>query len=256
MIAGDSSPTDMYAPLDRSRLYEQVANKIEMMIVARHYKPQDRLPSERDLAESFAVSRTVIREAMKLLEARGLIEILTGNGVFVSQPNTSIVTRSLGMYLHLQGTVQDSEFKVHELRRILEVEIAGIAAERATADELEQLLQLIERMSTADQPREQLAMLDLEYHITLAQATHNEMILMVYEPVIEYLRQQLLLAWQRYDRSPTVFNQQHRVLYEAVRDHDPTTARAAMTAHLDYARALLDRYSSTPNDISDAVKGA
>jgi len=238
----------MYAPLDRSRLYEQVANKIETTIVARHYKPQDRLPSERDLAEAFAVSRTVIREAMKLLEARGLIEILTGNGVFVSQPNTSVVTRSLGMYLHLQGTVQDSEFKVHELRRILEIEIAGLAAERATEAELDQLRQIIERMSAADHPREQAAMLDLEYHITLAQATHNEMISMVYEPVIEYLRQQLLLAWQRYDRSPEVFNQQHQALYEAVRDHDPTRARAAMTAHLDYARELLDRFSSITGD--------
>ena len=248
MTAGEPSPNDMYAPLDRSRLYEQVANKIETTIVARHYKPQDRLPSERDLAESFAVSRTVIREAMKLLEARGLIEILTGNGVFVSQPDTSVVTRSLGMYLHLQGTVQDSEFKVHELRRILEVEIAGLAAERATEAELDQLRQIIERMSVADHPREQVAMLDLEYHITLAQATHNEMISMVYEPVIEYLRQQLLLAWQRYDRSPEVFNQQHRALYEAVRDHDPSRARAAMTAHLDYARELLDRFSSTKGD--------
>jgi len=242
----------MYAPLDRSRLYEQVANKIETTIVARHYKPQDRLPSERDLAESFAVSRTVIREAMKLLEARGLIEILTGNGVFVSQPDTSVVTRSLGMYLHLQGTVQDSEFKVHELRRILEVEIAGLAAERATEAELDQLRQIIERMSAADHPREQVAMLDLEYHITLAQATHNEMISMVYEPVIEYLRQQLLLAWQRYDRSPEVFNQQHRALYEAVRDHDPIRARAAMTAHLDYARELLYRFSSTKGDDHEA----
>jgi GntR family transcriptional repressor for pyruvate dehydrogenase complex len=248
MTAGEPSPNDMYAPLDRSRLYEQVANKIETTIVARHYKPQDRLPSERDLAESFAVSRTVIREAMKLLEARGLIEILTGNGVFVSQPDTSVVTRSLGMYLHLQGTVQDSEFKVHELRRILEVEIAGLAAERATEAELDQLRQIIERMSAADHPREQVAMLDLEYHITLAQATHNEMISMVYEPVIEYLRQQLLLAWQRYDRSPEVFNHQHQQLYEAVRDHDPSRARAAMTAHLDYARELLDRFSSTKGD--------
>ena len=248
MTAGEPSPNDMYAPLDRSRLYEQVANKIETTIVARHYKPQDRLPSERDLAEAFAVSRTVIREAMKLLEARGLIEILTGNGVFVSQPDTSVVTRSLAMYLHLQGTVQDSEFKVHELRRILEVEIAGLAAERATEAELDQLRQIIERMSAADHPREQVAMLDLEYHITLAQATHNEMISMVYEPVIEYLRQQLLLAWQRYDRSPEVFNHQHQALYEAVRDHDPTRARAAMTAHLDYARELLDRFSSTKGD--------
>ena len=248
MTSGEPSPNDMYAPLDRSRLYEQVANKIETTIVARHYKPQDRLPSERDLAEAFAVSRTVIREAMKLLEARGLIEILTGNGVFVSQPDTSVVTRSLGMYLHLQGTVQDSEFKVHELRRILEIEIAGLAAERATEAELDQLRQIIERMSAADHPREQAAMLDLEYHITLAQATHNEMISMVYEPVIEYLRQQLLLAWQRYDRSPEVFNQQHQALYEAVRDHDPTRARAAMTAHLDYARELLDRFSSTTGD--------
>src|SRR6266536_4983674 len=248
MTSGEPSPNDMYAPLDRSRLYEQVANKIETTIVARHYKPQDRLPSERDLAEAFAVSRTVIREAMKLLEARGLIEILTGNGVFVSQPNTSVVTRSLGMYLHLQGTVQDSEFKVHELRRILEIEIAGLAAERATEAELDQLRQIIERMSAADHPREQAAMLDLEYHITLAQATHNEMISMVYEPVIEYLRQQLLLAWQRYDRSPEVFNQQHQALYEAVRDHDPTRARAAMTAHLDYARELLDRFSSITGD--------
>jgi GntR family transcriptional regulator, transcriptional repressor for pyruvate dehydrogenase complex len=245
MTISEPSPNDMYAPLDRSRLYEQVANKIETMIVSRHLKPRDRLPSERDLAESFAVSRTVIREAFKLLEARGLIEILTGNGVFVSQPDSSTVAKSLGMYLHLQGAVQDSEFKIHELRRILEVEIAGLAAERATAAELELLWQIIERMGAEALSREQMAMLDLEYHVMLAQATHNEMISLVYEPVIEHLRQQLILAWQRYDQSPEVFNRQHRELYTAVRDHDPARARAAMTAHLAYARMQLDRFSST-----------
>jgi GntR family transcriptional regulator, transcriptional repressor for pyruvate dehydrogenase complex len=252
MTAGEPSPAELYAPLDRSRLYEQVANKIETMIVSRHLKPRDRLPSERDLAESFAVSRTVIREAFKLLEARGLVEILTGNGVFVSHPDSSVVAKSLGMYLHLQVAVQDSEFKIHELRRLLEVEIAGLAAERATDTELEQLRQIVERMGLAALSREQVAMLDLEYHVTLAQATHNEMISLVYEPVIEYLRQQLIAAWQRYDRSPEVFNRQHRELYEAVRHHDPARARTAMTAHLDYARQLLDRFSSAASNASDS----
>jgi GntR family transcriptional regulator, transcriptional repressor for pyruvate dehydrogenase complex len=252
MTPGEPSPAELYAPLDRSRLYEQVANKIETMIVSRHLKPRDRLPSERDLAESFAVSRTVIREAFKLLEARGLIEILTGNGVFVSQLDSSVVAKSLGMYLHLQGAMRDSEFKIHELRRILEVEIAGLAAERATAAELDLLWQLLERMGEEALSREQVAMLDLEYHVTLAQATHNEMISLVYEPVIDYLRQQLIAAWQRYDRSPELFNQQHRELYEAVRAHDPARARAAMMAHLDYARQLLDRFSSTKGETHES----
>jgi GntR family transcriptional repressor for pyruvate dehydrogenase complex len=240
----DSISSNLYAPVDRSRLYEQVANKIETIIMARQLKPQDRLPSERDLAESFAVSRTVIREALKLLEARGLIEILTGNGVFVSKLDSSVVTKSLGMYLRLQSDVQDGEFKVHELRRILEVEIAGIAAQRATPNQLAQLRQLIDNMAAADLAREQVALLDLQFHVALAQATHNEMITLVYEPVIEYLRRQLITAWQRYDQSPDIFNHQHEEVYAAVSAHDSERARGAMAAHLDYARTLLDRFSS------------
>jgi GntR family transcriptional regulator, transcriptional repressor for pyruvate dehydrogenase complex len=248
MTAGEPAPSEFYAPIDRIRLYEQVANKLETMIAAGQLKPQDRLPSERDLAESFAVSRTVIREALKLLEARGLVEILTGNGVFVCRPDSSVVAKSLGMYMHLQRAVQDSEFKVHELRRILEVEIAGLAAERATTDEQDQLRQIIEQMSMPEAPRERVAMLDLQFHVTLAQATHNEMITVVYEPVIEYLRRQLIAAWHRYDQSPEIFSRQHLEILAAVCDHDSARARHAMMAHLDYARELLDRFASSPKE--------
>ena len=122
-------------PLEREqRLYERVVDRIIALIQDGTWAAGDRLPPERDLAEAFGVSRTVVREAVKTLEARGVLETLAGSGVYVRPPDSAMVSRSLRMYLQLLDQ-DDLDLRLAEIRCVLEVEIAALAAARATAEE-------------------------------------------------------------------------------------------------------------------------
>src|ERR671935_2210582 len=111
------------------RLSDRVAALLLETIVARGLQPGDRLPSERELGEQFGVSRTVIREAVRALAAKGVIEVRTGSGLRVAAVDASSVSESMSLFMRGGGI----EFeKVHEVRTVLEVHIAGLAAERAS----------------------------------------------------------------------------------------------------------------------------
>src|SRR5258705_7534517 len=107
-------------PLEREqRLYERVVEKVLGLISSGTWKPGFRLPSERELSEAFGVSRTVVREAVKALEARGVLESATGSGVSVRLADFNMVSRSLQTYMQLSNVV-DFEIRLNELRRGLE----------------------------------------------------------------------------------------------------------------------------------------
>ncbi len=115
------------------RLSDKVAELLLETIFRRGLQPGDRLPSERELGEQFGVSRTVVREAVRELAAKGLIEVRTGSGLRVAAVDAAAVSESMSLYLR-GGSVDFA--RVHEVRRLLEVEIAGLSAERATAEQI------------------------------------------------------------------------------------------------------------------------
>ena len=117
-------------PLEREqRLYERVVDKVLELISSGAWKPGFRLPSERELSEAFGVSRTVVREAVKALEARGVLESATGSGVSVRRADFNIVSQSLRTYIQLANR-EDFEIRLNEVRRVLEVEMVALAAVR------------------------------------------------------------------------------------------------------------------------------
>src|SRR5215212_7176101 len=114
-------------PLEREqRLYERVVEKVLELISSGAWKPGFRLPSERELSEAFGVSRTVVREAVKALEARGVLESTTGSGVSVRLADFSMVSLSLQTYIQLSNQ-DDFEFRLNKVRRVLEVEMVALA---------------------------------------------------------------------------------------------------------------------------------
>ena len=185
-------------PLEREqRLYERVVEKIVALIQDGAWAPGDRLPPERDLAEAFAVSRTVVREAVKTLEARGVLETLSGSGVYVRSPDSAMVSRSLRMYLQLLDQ-DDIDLRLAEIRCVLEMEIAALAAARATAEERQELRRLCQEMRKhAGAPRV-LAEMDFQLHLLLAEATRNELFGVLLTPLIEQLREHFIYAWEHY----------------------------------------------------------
>ena len=172
-------------PLAREkRLYERVADKILTLIKNDTWQPGDRLPPERELADAFGVSRTVVREAIKVLEAQGVLETVTGSGVYVRPPDSSVVSRSLQTYIQLLDQ-DDIDLRLAEIRRVLEVEIAALAAERAAPEQQVELQQLCRDMRQQADSAQALAELDLRFHLLLADATQNQLFRILLTPLIE-----------------------------------------------------------------------
>jgi len=235
-------------PLEREqRLYERVVEKVLEMISSGAWKPGFRLPPERELSEAFGVSRTVVREAVKALEARGVLESTTGSGVSVRLADFNMVSRSLQTYMQLTNQV-DFEIRLNEVRRVLEVELVALAAGRATPEQRSQLRQICQQMRAGGKTAQQMAELDFRLHVTLAEATQNELFKILLAPLIDQLRDHIILTWEAFPRPVNLVFDQHEAIVAAVESGDAEAARQAMIKHLAFSREVLE-------DISKSQKG-
>src|SRR5712672_983061 len=143
------SPGDkpVYRAVKTSRLYEQIVQQVEDSILKGQLKPGDQLPAERDLAQSFGVSRTAVREAVKTLREKGLVEAYAGRGTFITNGSTNSIRNTLDRMIRdgpLEGTVH-----LAEMREILEPEIAFLAAKRADQETISAMQESISVMDAA-----------------------------------------------------------------------------------------------------------
>ena len=235
-------------PLEREqRLYERVVEKVLELISSGAWKPGYRLPPERELSEAFGVSRTVVREAVKALEARGVLESATGSGVSVRRADFNMVSRSLQTYMQLSNQV-DFEIRLNEVRRVLEVEMVALAAARILPEQLTQLRQICQQMRTGGNTAKQMAELDFRLHVTLAEATQNELFKVLLAPLINQLRDQIILTWEDFPRPVDLVFDQHESIVNAVERGDADAARHAMLKHLIFSREVLEDISKSHKD--------
>jgi GntR family transcriptional repressor for pyruvate dehydrogenase complex len=235
-------------PLEREpRLYERLVEKILALIASGVWKPGFRLPPERELSESFGVSRTVVREAVKALEARGVLESTAGSGVSVRLVDFNMVSQSLETYMQLANR-DDFEIRLNEVRRVLEVEMVTLAATRRTPEQLAQLHQICQQMREGRNTAKQMAELDFRLHITLAEATQNDLFKVLLAPLINQLRDHIVLTWENFPRPVEEVFDQHEAIVSAVENGDSDAAHQAMLRHLIYSRQVLE-------DISKAHMG-
>jgi GntR family transcriptional repressor for pyruvate dehydrogenase complex len=241
MAAGDDSGTpgvhsgtgaaapNLFEQVAREpRLSDKVAEMMLETILSNRLSVGDRLPSERELGEQFGVSRTVVREAVRELVAKGVIEVRSGSGLRVAAVNASAVSETMSLFL--RGGALDFE-KVHEVRRVLEVHIAALAAERALPEDVDALRAVHERMQAESGDVEAAARDDLEFHRVIARSTHNELYLVLLDSIggsqIDIRRENLSSG-----SAPATLEQHARVL-DRIAAHDGDGAREAMAAHLD-----------------------
>ncbi len=225
----DSAQTTFSRIRREPRLSDRVAALLLDTIVARGLQPGDRLPSERELGEQFGVSRTVIREAVRALAAKGVIEVRTGSGLRVAAVDASAVSESIGLYLR-GGTVEYP--KVHEVRRLLEVEIAGLAAQRARDSDVARMRKLCQQMEAALDVVERASRLDLAFHRAIARATSNELYLLLLDSIGEALLEVRRNNLQTGAAPQTV--RAHREIVDRIAAGDAAGARRAMADHLDH----------------------
>jgi len=176
-----------YTPIKRqAKLSSQVADQIQQLILSRDLKPGDRLPTEREMGETFEVSRTVIREAIRTLEARGLVKALTGSGTYIRAMKGSDVVSSLGMYINTQHKPFSLD-ALMEVREVLEIEMVRLAAERAGAADIARLEENLEKMCRTTDDAKEFSKWDLEFHLQLYEASGNPLFGIILEPLTESL---------------------------------------------------------------------
>ncbi|MGC8877613.1 MAG: FadR/GntR family transcriptional regulator [Anaerolineae bacterium] len=214
------------------RLVDRVVDQIQRLILDGHLRVGTRLPSEMELAAQLGVSRTVIREAVRILTAKGLLETRPGVGSIVRQMTRDQVVEPLGHLLRAHNVTLDD---LHEVRGILEVEIAGLAARQADAEDIAKLRQAMEAMTRATNDAEALAAHDAEFHRALAQATHNPLLVILLDSIRDLMQEVRLRVSSYPDIVEVIIPDHYRVL-DCVVAGDEEGARRAMREHIDHAR--------------------
>jgi GntR family transcriptional regulator, transcriptional repressor for pyruvate dehydrogenase complex len=230
--------------LREPNLTGRVAAQLEALIVGHRLQPGDHLPAMSDLARQFGVSRTVIREAIGALAAKGLLEVRHGARTTVRHPSAEAVTQSMARYLRAGQAALDIE-KVSHVRRVLEVEIAGCAAAARTAAELARLESLLQEMTAIvedrDNPqthRRRYVQIDVEFHATLAHATGNELFPLLLNSLADILLDVRELGFDVVGSRERAL-EFHRAIFEQVQLGNVEGARQAMHDHLVDSEAVM-----------------
>ncbi|MGI8783302.1 MAG: FadR/GntR family transcriptional regulator [Acidobacteriota bacterium] len=215
---------------------------MEDLILNGTLRPGDRLPPERELAEKLGVSKTVIREAMRSLATKGLVEIRPGSGMYVRGVGSAMVKEPVDLLLR---SLLLRPNDVMEVREMLEVKVAGLAAERAKLSDIEAMEETIRAFSLRNATVEDLAEADLAFHRLLAAATGNPLISILTDSVNDLMLELRLRAF-RLDRSRAIelAVQIHSHILERVKARDAEGARRAMEEHLaisqEWGRRIAD----------------
>jgi len=223
----------MFSPIKNTKVYEQVMDQIKDMIDNGVLKKGDKLPSERDLVEELQVSRASIREALRALEVIGLIECRQGEGNFIKSSFQDNLFEPLSIMYMLEGT---NPGDILELRKIMEVEAAGLAAKRITDEQLAELKEIMERFENC-KDEELNAMIDKELHYKIAECSGNVLIFNILRTVSllvdDFIKDARRLIIADQDKKKMLLLQ-HKDMYLAIEMHSSVAARKAMRQHLDY----------------------
>jgi len=211
------------------RLADKVAGMLLESITGHGLRPGDKLPSERELGEQFGVSRTVIREAVRAVAAKGIIEVRTGSGLRVAAVDASMVSEAMNLFL--RGHESLDYDKIHEVRAMLELQIAEFAAERATDADIEHLTEACEELGAVLDDPERASRADVAFHRAVAEATHNELYLVILDALGDVLLD-IRRATLHLDGRPRQTLLAHRSILERIAARDGEGAREAMRDHL------------------------
>jgi GntR family transcriptional regulator, transcriptional repressor for pyruvate dehydrogenase complex len=230
----------VYQTIKTSRLFEQIVQQVEQSILSGQLKPGDQLPAERELALNFGVSRTAVREAVKTLREKGLVEAYSGRGTFVTNGTSQAIRQSLDLMIRINQ--QEGSTHLVELRQVLEPEIAALAAETIEEQLLSTMREAVAVMDRNLHDPDAYVEADLDFHLALAEAVGNPLILSLLDSIVGLLREQRSRIF-RVNGGPERGQYHHKRILAAVEKHEASKAREAMRAHLK--QVLSDSSSET-----------
>jgi GntR family transcriptional repressor for pyruvate dehydrogenase complex len=214
-------------PIERQNTYELLAARLVGLIASGEIAGGQPLPSERELVERFGVGRSSVREALRVLESKGLID-QKGKGRFAAAEPQNPLNTSLQVLLELQEVDRDELF---EVREVLEGETAAFAAQRRTDEDVLAIAETIDAMAAGLDSAEQYIDGDLQFHLAIARASRNRIALHMMHAIREILRRSLLTLYT-VPGGPEKSIAHHRRILEAIVARDPDAARERMREHL------------------------
>jgi GntR family transcriptional repressor for pyruvate dehydrogenase complex len=247
---------DLLSRVSIGRISEVIVEQVRLLIRQGQLLAGDRLPSERELCERFGVSRVTVREALRVLEANGLVEIRVGarGGAFVTAPSSRLVGEGIADLISL-ATLTAGE--VTEARQVFELGIVGLVCERATEEDVAALYEICDRSSAALQGDDYPLALSAEWHSRYAQSAHNRAVAML----VASLHGPLLMSLEKAREAAPLHGhrgvEEHRSLVDAIAARDTERAKALMSEHLHRTAERIAALETPPGGKSaESAKSA
>jgi GntR family transcriptional repressor for pyruvate dehydrogenase complex len=228
----------MLKPVEKKRAYEDIVQQIRALIEEGKLKRNDHLPSERELSETFRVSRTTVREAIRTLESMKLLQSRQGNGTYVLASSEEALIQPLAAALFNE---KDDIRDIFYIRKIIEPHVAKLAAENATPKEMEELERILRKQEECIGQREIIIETDSAFHNLMVKATKNRVMERLIIALIDLLkksREQYLFEDENDERAIRSL-EGHQQILSAVKKGDGTAARKSMLQHLEDIEGII-----------------
>jgi len=231
----------VFKKVKTKKVYMKIVEQVQDLMKEGKLKPGDKLPPEHILAEKVGTSRPSVREALSALEILGVIESRGGKGNFIKDNLNSPLYEQ--KFRELQE--EESPFELLEARKAVETEIAGLAAEKATSEDIREIEEALDRMKNALNDTPRVMEFDREFHITIAKAAHNPILFQMMNYLADGLKESLWVnikekSWAL-PGHPQKYLEEHTKLLEAIKEGDKKAARRTMYSHLaDVEEDLLE----------------
>jgi len=225
----------MLQPIKSTKIYKNIVEQIKTMIINGKLKAGDRLPSERELADSLAVSRTSVREALRILESMDLIQCRPGDGNFVKEITIDSLAKSIAWKIPL---IKGAVLELYEARKIIEPGIVRIAAERATEEDILKMENIVEKQKKIVERGESICEVDDEFHRSIAEASKNKMIRKIINTLID-LESETDESNVEIKERPSESLKSHMNIVKYIKAREKEKARRAMLTHLTTVEKLV-----------------
>lgn len=235
--------------LQRSEtLSDRVTDEILSMISANKLKPGDRLPAEREIGERFGVSRTVVREALRSLAAKGVVDVRSGSGAKIARVGSDKASEAMRLFVETSRSDDPSidggvtYEQISDVREMIETRVARIASTSASESAIAKLQRVHDEFVASNGDPEKTSRLDVAFHRAIAESTGNPLYLVMLDSIDSTLleiRRLTLALPNRFDRGV----QEHGKILQHIVAHEPALAEQAMREHLAESRKLWESMS-------------
>ncbi len=225
----------MFEPIRKTRVYEEIVLRVIDMIEQGKLKSGDQLPSERELSETFKVSRSSVREALRTLESQGFLESRHGNGTYIArQPIEALIDPLVSIIF----TEKDSQIELFEMRRLIEPKLVSLAAQRAKPEDLDDLEAILEVQEKQVAQGNVGMDFDKTFHEKLVEITRNTILVHLMDSMMDCLTQSRDRSLQ-IDGRPKKSLVRHREIIDAIKSGDCELAEMVMREHLEDIEGIL-----------------